>query len=1179
MRLRPPILAAACALGALALSAPTALAAQPTIETPSATHIRTDSATLEALVNPGEKATTYRFEYGTSDCSSNPCTKAPAKDGVIAKGKSPVALSETIEGLTPGTTYHFRVFAKNPDATSGITSLDQTFRTYDLPPTFGPCPNDDLRLHNPTAASLDYSSANLPDCRVYEQVSPVDKNGTDALAASGLARASESGDAVTFNTSTGIPGGEGSQDFPTYLATRGTGWSTQGLLPSALQGANVRIIGWTRDFSEVFEVVSDFGNPDAALLMRSADGETSVVVPRGLGLTGTGSAGQPSFVGTSADGSIVFFESRSKLVPEAIAAKSNLYVWDRESGHLSLAGLLNDETSPPAGSIGGAYDWDRSDRFSANALSRGGGSLEPPQPLQDEHAVTATGDVFFTAAATGQLYERRNPTQPQSAINGEHCTEAAKACTIHVSASQRGTPDPLGSRPAAFMGASDDGSKAFFTSPEELTNDSITGPEVTTVPTVARADIGGNPDSVDLDFLLPQRAHGVTAAGGYLYWADPSKGSIGRAKLTGNPEVDDEFIVPGKTHAEVFPKTEPGVEQSAPTTPQYVTVAGEFIYWTNTGPLGGENRETEEHENHPVDGAGTIGRAKLGLGGPEDIDPEFITGASNPTGIDVDDTSTYVYWGNGGSTTATRTIGRAELVAGNVEEANQTFIKPVATGNYSPQGIVLSATHIYAALNLIQDNRSFFSLVQRFDFDGSPASGNFSLLGVNSTTDIQGIALDSTYLYWGDRGDESLSRIPIADFGTSNTCLSIPSCEPEFINGAGRPLGLAADADHLYWSANQEIPPNPGNDLYEYDARSAQLTDLTPDPDDENGAEVQGVLGASEDGTVVYFAADAVLAPGASPRTCAAGGVCETNIYKSEGGEVQFVGRDPSIAGNWSVTKGAQIRKARVSADGKTLLYRSDGLRIYRDGDGAPGDCISCPPTGEGARGLGMELSLPYLIPNTAAAVFTHSLSADGTRAFFTSKDALVISDTNGDDGCPIVGFKGGSGTFSWPSCQDVYEWEAQGSGTCEEASSAFLKAAGGCLYILSDGSSPYASFLIDASASGDDVFLASRDRLVGQDQDSIFDIYDARSGGGLASQSQPPAPSPCEAESCMPAATPTPPTADPQTSNFQGPSDAKPKPRKRCPKGKLRRGKRCLKHHHASKARSRDGGQRRADR
>ena len=59
---------------------------------------------------------------------------------------------------------------------------------------------------------------------------------------------------------------------------------------------------------------------------------------------------------------------------------------------------------------------------------------------------------------------------------GGECTVPADACTIEVSASQRARANPAGTQSARYWGASADGSKVFFTSAAELTEDAYTGP-------------------------------------------------------------------------------------------------------------------------------------------------------------------------------------------------------------------------------------------------------------------------------------------------------------------------------------------------------------------------------------------------------------------------------------------------------------------------------------------------------------------------------------------------------------------------------------------------------------------------------------------------------------------------------------------------------------------------------
>ncbi len=114
------------------------------------------------------------------------------------------------------------------------------------------------------------------------------------------------------------------------------------------------------------------------------------------------------------------------------------------------------------------------------------------------HAVSADGSrVYFTSPelylfsptvfGPGVLYVRVNAEQEQSKLGAkEECLEPAKACTVEVSASQKtngsgpnGTALNGGGTSVAatahYWGASTDGSKVFFTSDQELTNDANTG--------------------------------------------------------------------------------------------------------------------------------------------------------------------------------------------------------------------------------------------------------------------------------------------------------------------------------------------------------------------------------------------------------------------------------------------------------------------------------------------------------------------------------------------------------------------------------------------------------------------------------------------------------------------------------------------------------------------------------
>ena len=186
--------------------------------------------------------------------------------------------------------------------------------------------------------------------------------------------------------------------------------------------------------------------------------------------------------------------------------------------------------------------------------------------------------------------------------------------------------------------------------------------------------------------------------------------------------------------------------------------------------------------------------------------------------------------------------------------------------------------------------------------------------------------------------------------------------------------------------------------------------------------------------------------------------------------------------------------------------------------------------------------------------MLSRNLSADGKRVFFETTEPLVLADANGDEGCPRVAEKRRSFT-----CQDVYEWEAKGKGSCDSEAQN-----GGCLYLISSGKSKEVSYLLDASLSGDDVFFFTRERLTGQDADGSVDVYDARVGGGFASQNPSPPPPSCEGEACKRGATAPPESASPVTPLFAGPGNPKPQHKAKKAKKKKQHHKRHTHKRHA---------------
>jgi hypothetical protein len=127
-------------------------------------------------------------------------------------------------------------------------------------------------------------------------------------------------------------------------------------------------------------------------------------------------------------------------------------------------------------------------------------------------------------------------------------------------------------------------------------------------------------------------------------------------------------------------------------------------------------------------------------------------------------------------------------------------------------------------------------------------------------------------------------------------------------------------------------------------------------------------------------------------------------------------------------------------------------------------------------------------------ALFQPRYLSDEGRLFFNSPDHLVPQATSGKE--------------------SVYEYEPSGVGSCESPS-------GGCVSLLSSGSSTRESAFLEATPSGNDVFFLTAAQILPQDTDTAFDVYDAR----VCTQTSPcmtpsaPAPAGCgTADACRPA-------------------------------------------------------------
>jgi len=314
---------------------------------------------------------------------------------------------------------------------------------------------------------------------------------------------------------------------------------------------------------------------------------------------------------------------------------------------------------------------------------------------------------------------------------------------------------------------------------------------------------------------------------------------------------------------------------------------------------------------------------------------------------------------------------------------------------------------------------------------------------------------------------------------------------------------------------------------------------------------VQGVVGINEtgeDSSYVYFVATGRLASNENANTekAEAG---KDNLYLLHEGVTTFIAMlSPADDVNGGNAEGLEFgdwrpglgsRTAEVTPDGHSLVFMSQrsltgydntgysqnesgtleaftATEVYvYDADAGHVFCASCDPSGE-PPSIRAGTSASYLPVNYSNTYLPRWISEDGSRVFFDSAEPLAPTDTNGK--------------------QDVYEWEREGAGSCDDSR--------GCVYLLSGATSTDASFFIDASANGNDVFIVTRAQLVAEDQNGNFNLFDARVGGV-----QPLAAAACSGTGCQGVPPALPIFVTPSSVTFNGvgnfassPPAAKPK-------------------------------------
>jgi hypothetical protein len=439
-------------------------------------------------------------------------------------------------------------------------------------------------------------------------------------------------------------------------------------------------------------------------------------------------------------------------------------------------------------------------------------------------------------------------------------------------------------------------------------------------------------------------------------------------------------------------------------------------------------------------------------------------------------------------------------------------------------------------------------------------------------TDYQAISENGETIYFTACGGSGVNTVYARIGGRETVAVSNPSpAQCTTCDKTAQPAafqGASADGSKVFFTTTQQLVNTDSDntmDLYEYELNNppgtnvVQLSrggtgDLTPG----SGANVQGVLRTSEDGSHVYFVATGLLTtiPNALGQIAIAGA---DNLYvvDTETGETKFVAdlcsnaetsgtitdsACPSTLNEetglngindlalWGNAPEGVRRQAQTTPNGRYLVFTTyarlitsgpeadtdDAQDVYRY-DFQTGELLrvsigkpSFPQSQNGnTPSMNAQVApIPAEGENEAGAMadindWNRAISDDGELVIFYTPEQLQADDVN---------------TGSKPSCSsavtgstgcDLYLWRKGVSGAQSEVS------------MITDGHGTTSSETEfgDAamSTTGADIFFLSRSQLVGQDTDGLVDLYDARVNGGF--QAPIPAAS-CSDEECQ--GTPT---------------------------------------------------------
>ncbi|HEY7257268.1 MAG TPA: hypothetical protein VH476_11375 [Solirubrobacterales bacterium] len=1014
--------------------------------------VNTDGARFSVEINPNGGTTHYHFEYGTEDCEVSACTSIPASDESLESRLENESVTQTATGLSPNTLYHVQVVAENG---AGRVVVPYVFRTYPSPVPGDSCANAQVRKQTGTSQLL--------DCRAYELVSAANAGGYDVESDLVPGQSPFPGYpeaenrllyGLHFGSVPGIAGSPTNNGLDPYVAERGSaGWTTRyvGIPANGMADSD------------------PFGSPLLAAdskLDTFAFGGPAICDPcfNGLGsnipIRIDGGAAEPGMAGSLNPG---------ESAPEGYVAK----YMSTDGSHLVFGSTEKFETAGAAGSLT-IYERDlNTGTTEVVSTDQNGATLSGPDiaslDVSSDGSRVVIGKKISTDAAGNDHYH----------------------LYLHTSGSTH-SADLTPGGDALYSGMSADGSRVFMT-----TTDQLLPADTDSSADIYEADVSGA-GTVTLRLVSVKSTGAVsnsdacTPPGYPESWNSVS----GDAKCSAVAFAGGSGVAEDGSFFFVSPEQLDGSEGEPNQANLYLVRPGndpQFVATIDSSV----GKAPQAPPNHPL--------------ANENLTGETHSGAES-VAVDQSNGDVYVAETGNGKLARFTSAGAAH---------NFSAVQPYIEGNRIT-GLTLGSN---SASQVAVDNAASSPFDGDLYVSGNTKVQAFAPSGENigeitgsatfagSFNKACGVAVNQAngVLYIGDYGNEAVlqytpkpaATAPITDSDYEVKAIKIPGFNPcnvaadkignvyasRAANGPVRgfeassfaaPFGLQTGI--TIDEASRAITTDPSNnDLYVNEANQIRIFNSSGEFLNTVGSEfLSGSRGVAVNGNNHHTYAPNALKIADFGYELAAwhpidnpaviDGVKQAGKYSTADFQQTPDGHFAVFASSLPLTGFANL--------GHSEIYRYDTQQQSLE-------CASCATTGAGAK------SDTTLAPNGL------NVTDDG-RVFFTTKEGLVLSDTN--------------------EKRDAYEW-----------------AGGLTISSISTGRSLADSTLLTVTRDGRDAFFFTRDVLVPEDENGgAVKIYDAREGGGYLQSSKP---LPCAAsDECHGPGTQAPPPPNINSVTGEGP-------------------------------------------